>query len=120
MVHVPPRQGEIWWVYTPGQPQDPHQPRPALVVSSDGRNQIADDCMVVPIFSAGRPGPTRVQLQAGTGGIERDSILRCEEITSLSHEFFVDGPLGATVSHNVIDRVIRAVRRAMGEVVVEP
>jgi hypothetical protein len=38
-----PRRGEIWLVYTSGQPDDPHQPRPALVVSANVRNRLSDD-----------------------------------------------------------------------------
>ena len=43
-------------VYIPGQPDDPHQPRPALVISEDVRNRLTDDVIVVPIFSTGRLG----------------------------------------------------------------
>ena len=46
-----PRQGELWTAYTPGQPDDPHQPRPVLVISEDVRNRLRDDVIVVPAFS---------------------------------------------------------------------
>src|SRR5438067_1726655 len=49
-----PRRGEIWFVETPNQPDDPHQPRPALIISANVRNRLADDVIVVPIFSRGR------------------------------------------------------------------
>jgi mRNA-degrading endonuclease toxin of MazEF toxin-antitoxin module len=120
VLNRPPQRGELWYAYTPGQPDDPHQPRPVLVVSTDARNRNADDAIVVPIFSAGTLGPTRIRLDAGTGGLEHASVLFCEEITTLDHDFFADGPLGPRVGVEVLERVIRCVRRALGEVVPEP
>jgi mRNA interferase MazF len=107
-------------VRTPGQGDDPHQPRPALVVSADVRNRIADDLMVVPIFSQGADGPTHVRLDRGAGGIKKDGVLFCEELTTIDRDFLSRGPWGAPVGSDVLDAVIRAVRRALGETVSEP
>ncbi len=115
-----PRRGELWMVYTPAQPDDPHQPRPALVVSEDVRNRLRDDLIVVPAFSAGRVGPTRVVVQAGTGGLPQDSVLFCEEITTIERDFVQRGPLGPRIDGHTMSRVIRAIRRAVGEVIREP
>ncbi|MDP8907530.1 MAG: type II toxin-antitoxin system PemK/MazF family toxin [Chloroflexota bacterium] len=115
-----PRRGELWSVYTPGQPDDLNQPRPALIISTDARNQFSDDVIIIPIFSAGRVGPTRVALPAGAGGIRHDSILYCEEITTLDRVFLARGPFGPSVPESVLQRVLRAVRRALGEAVPEP
>jgi mRNA interferase MazF len=115
-----PRRGEIWMVHTPGQPDDPHQPRPALVVSEDIRNRLRDDLIVVPAFSAGRLGPTRVAAAAGAGGLARDSVLFCEEITTIDREFLHRGPLGSRVPGGLMEAVVRAIRRAVGEVLPEP
>jgi mRNA interferase MazF len=106
-------------VRIPGQPDDPHQPRPALVVSADVRNRIADDLMVVPIFSQGAEGPTHVPLPRGAGGIKKDSVLFCEELTTLDRDFLSRGPWGDPVGVDVLDAVVRAVRRAIGETVPE-
>jgi mRNA-degrading endonuclease toxin of MazEF toxin-antitoxin module len=115
-----PLRGEIWFVDTPGQPYDPHQPRLSLVVSSNARNRNSDDVIVVPIFSNGNLGPTRIPIASGVGGISHDSILFCEEITTLHVDFIRHGPLGRPVSADLLDQVVRAVRRALGEVVAEP
>ena len=115
-----PRRGEIWSVHLPGQPDDPHQPRPALVISEDIRNSVTDDVIVVPIFSRGRLGPTRVALPAGTGGVPHDSVLFTEEITTIDRQFLARGPLGTPVPASLLDEVVRAVRRALGDVVPEP
>ena len=111
-----PRRGEIWSIFVPGQPDDPHQPRPALVVSENVRNRLTDDVIVVPIFSGGPLGPTRVALPRGAGGIRRDSVLFCDEITTIDREFLARGPWGPPVSAEVLAAIARAVRRALGEV----
>ena len=115
-----PRRGEIWLVETPDKPDDPHQPRPALLVSENVRNRLAHDAIVVPIFSRGRLGPTRVPIQAGEGGLRNDGIVFVEEITTLHHGFLVDGPIGPPVRPSLLERVVRAVRRAIGDVRPEP
>ena len=115
-----PRRGEIWLVDTPNQPEDPHQPRPSLIISDDRRNRGAPTVIVVPIFSLARPGPTRVPIRSGVGGIIHDSVLACEQVVTLHKMFVVDGPLGGTVPPSLLGRVNRAIRRALGEVVPEP
>lgn len=115
---MPPRRGEIWFTYTPGRPNDPHQPRPALVVSIDIRNAQRDHIIVAPIFSWGRSSPVRVPLRAGMGGLEHDSMVFCDELTTIDREF-LDGehPLGRSVPGRVMVDVVKAVRRALGDVV---
>ena len=120
MQHLVPRRGEIWFAFTPGPPSDPHQPRPTLVVSENTRNFERDDLIVVPIFSEGRLGPTRVSLPPGVGGIPHGSVLFCDEIAAIDQDFLADGPLGPPVPAEVLDKVLRAVRRALGDRVVEP
>ena len=50
------------------------------------------------------------------GGIRHDSVLFCEEITTIDVRFLTSGPFGARVPARVLERVLRAVRRALGEV----
>ena len=104
-------------VFAPGQPEDPHQPRPALVVSEDVRNRLRDDLIVVPAFSAGRPGPTRIDLSAETAGLKQDSILFCEEVTTIDRDFLHRGPLGQRLPVAMMDEVVRAIGRALGDVI---
>ncbi|HLZ47543.1 MAG TPA: type II toxin-antitoxin system PemK/MazF family toxin [Candidatus Limnocylindria bacterium] len=115
-----PARGEIWSVRIPGQPDDPHQPRPALVVSADVRNRMADDVMVIPIFSKGAVGPTHVPIDAGAGGLRKSGVLFCEELTTVDRDFLSRGPLGPVVSRDLLMAVVRGVRRALGETVAEP
>jgi len=111
-----PRSGEIWSVQLPNQPADPHTPRPALIVSIDVRNRLAGDVVVVPLSTNLRPLPTHVLLPAGTGGLRHDSMAKCEQITTLDKRFLTDGPFAGPVSEGLLDEVVRAIRRAVGEV----
>ena len=108
-----PRRGEIWYVYSPGQPADPHQPRPGLVISGDIRNRRRNHFIVVPIYSAGPIGPTRVALSRGTGAIDHDSVLFCEELATIDLYFMVNGPLGSRVPEDVLDLVVLAINSAV-------
>src|SRR5437879_11775592 len=89
-----PHRGEIWLAYIPGQPDDPHQPRPALVVSEDIRNRLTDDVIVVPLFSTGRVGPTRAALARGTGRLRRAGGPFREEVTTIDRDFLDRDPFG--------------------------
>jgi len=109
-----PRRGEVWLTYTPGQPADPHQPRFVLVVSADVRNRARDHVMVIPIFSTGNLGPTRLVIPAGGTGLGYDRVLFCEELSTLDKTFLEDGPRGR-VSPELLDQVVPAVRRALGD-----
>ena len=109
-----PRRGEVWLAYTPGQPADPHQPRFVLVVSADVRNRARDHVMVVPIFSTGNLGPTRLIISAEGTGLRYDSVLFCEELTTIDKTFLEDGPRGR-VAPELLDQVVLAVRRALGD-----
>lgn len=104
-----PRRGEIWWVFIPGQPNDPHQPRPALVISVDSRNRLSDDVIAVPFFSRGSLGPTRVSVLRGVGGLPNDSILFCEELTTVIRDDLAGGPLGPPVPDDLMARVVAGV-----------
>jgi mRNA-degrading endonuclease toxin of MazEF toxin-antitoxin module len=85
-------------------------------VSVDERNQAEDDVVVVPVFSRGEIGPTHLSIRGGVGGLNHDSVLFCEEITTLDVGFLNEGPLGARVPESLLRRVVRAVRIAIGDV----
>jgi mRNA-degrading endonuclease toxin of MazEF toxin-antitoxin module len=110
-----PRRGEVWLAYTPGQPADPHQPRFVLVVSADVRNRSRDHVIVVPIFSQGNLGPTRLIIPAEGAGLRYDSALFCEELTTLNKSFLPEDRPRGRVARDVLDQVVLAVRRALGD-----
>ncbi|MGH8059092.1 MAG: type II toxin-antitoxin system PemK/MazF family toxin, partial [Candidatus Entotheonellia bacterium] len=86
-----PRRGEIYLVTLPGQPSDP-KARPALVVSMDVRNRLANDVIVVPLSTTLRPAPTHVSIPVGEGGLRQTSVAKCEQIRTLDQSFLIRGP----------------------------
>ena len=70
--------------------------------------------MVVPIFSTDNLGPTRLVIPAEGAGLSYDSVLFCEELTTVDNDFLTDGPRGR-VSTELLEAVVIAVRRALGD-----
>ena len=111
MLH--PRRGEIYLVRLPGQPHDTKD-RPALVVSPDVRNRLANDIIVVPLSTTLRPAPTHVELPAGEGGLRETSMAKCEQLTTLDKSFLVRGPFAGTLSPSLMEKIEGAIQRAIG------
>ncbi len=100
----------------PNQPNDPHQPRPAIIVSRDMRNQLAPDIMVVPVF--GEPSgynDSFVTVEAGEGGLKKESTAKCDQVTTISKKLLGKGPLADRISPSLMRQIHHAIRRAMGE-----
>jgi mRNA-degrading endonuclease toxin of MazEF toxin-antitoxin module len=85
-----------------------------LVVSADVRNRARNHVMVVPIFSTGNLGPSRLVIPAAGSGLRYDSVLFCEELMTVDKSFLEKGPRGR-VSGDLLDQVVIAVRRALGD-----
>jgi mRNA-degrading endonuclease toxin of MazEF toxin-antitoxin module len=113
-----PKRGEVWLAYAPGPGRDEpiSHPRFVLIVSADALNRNRDHVMVVPIFSTGTLGPTRLVIPADGTGLRQDGVLFCEELTTIDKPLFEPevGPRGH-VDTGLLDRVVLAVRRALGD-----
>jgi mRNA-degrading endonuclease toxin of MazEF toxin-antitoxin module len=107
-----PQRGCLYWVASPGEPD--RKQRPALDVSVNARNRLADDVLVIPASTTLRPAPTHVSVKRGTGGLPRDSVLKCEQITTLPKRFLSPSALGGPLSEAHLEDVERGVLRAMG------
>jgi mRNA interferase MazF len=112
-----PGRGEIYLVKIPGQPSD-HKMRPALIVSMDIRNQLANDVIVVPLSTNLRAAPTHVELPAGEGGLPKTSVAKCEQITTLDKSFLVRGPFAGAIGPMIMHKIEIAIQRAIGIVMV--
>ena len=100
-------RGYLHWVHLDKR-------RPALVLSPNARNERASDVIVVPCSTRLRPAPTHVLLREGEGGLDEDSMLKCEQITTLHRDDVSDEPLGRALSRSRVAEVERAVLRAIG------
>jgi mRNA interferase MazF len=89
-----PRRGEIWTVDFPDDPKS----RPALIVSPDARNEFANSVLAVPITTNLRPLPTHMLLPVGQGGLSRDSMARCENISYVHKSRLRRGSFTGTIT----------------------
>ena len=83
------KRGEIYWAQlAPRSGAEQQGWRPVILVSHDGFNQVPGwrSVIVVPVSTAaaqaGR-GPTAVGLSSGAGGLTRDSVAICHQVTTL-------------------------------------
>jgi mRNA-degrading endonuclease toxin of MazEF toxin-antitoxin module len=111
-VNPNPLRGCLYWVLIPAEHGDKR--RPALVVSVNARNRLADDVLVIPASTTLRIAPTHVRLRKGTGGVRRDSVLKCEQITTLPKRLLGESALGGPLSAALLEEVERGVLRAIG------
>ena len=107
-----PRRGCLYWVRIPAEPT--FKLRPGLVVSVDARNRLAGDVLVIPASSTMRPSPTHVRLKKAQGDVPKDSVLKCEQITTLPKELLSEQALGGQLPGTLMDQVERAVLRVIG------
>lgn len=107
-----PQRGCFYWVAIPHEPDSKR--RPALVVSVNARNLLADDVLVIPASTTLRPAPTHVPLRKGTAGLPRNSMLKCEQITTLPKRLLGNSALGGPLSATVLEEVEKGVLRAIG------
>lgn len=99
-------------------PNDPHLPRPVLIVSNYPRNRALKSVIVVP-FSSGlaKPFPAFHKfVSKGEGGLPKDSYARCDFVTSMEKSCLnPKGPLGEPVSEKSLGEIVKGVRSAIGD-----
>jgi mRNA-degrading endonuclease toxin of MazEF toxin-antitoxin module len=103
-------------VRLPGHPSDTKD-RPALVVSLDVRNRLANDVIVVPLSTTLRLAPTHVELPAGEGGLKETLMAKCEQVTTIDKSCLIRGPFAGTINTSLMREVEKAIQRAIGIVI---
>ena len=83
------KRGEIYWaVLKPRSGSEQQGKRPVIVISHDGFNQAPSwrSVIVLPLSTsptqAGR-GPTAVLIPQGVGGLKKESVALCHQVTTL-------------------------------------
>jgi mRNA interferase MazF len=112
-----PRRGDVWNVDFPNRPDDPHLPRPAVVISNDFHNEFSDAVLVIPITVEGllkrnKLLPTHVYMQRGLGGLTKDSRAMCEQIVSVDKSKLIE-PLKGTIPSVLMTALVRALLKAV-------
>ncbi len=107
-----PRCGEIYLVQIPNKPKGGKE-RPALIVSLDVRNRLAEDVIAIPLSTNLRQAPTHVLIKKGIGGLRKDSMAKCEQITTLDKTLLIRGPFAGKVSQEILKEVFRGIMNAL-------
>lgn len=83
------KRGDVYWAQlSPRSGSEQRGRRPVLIVSHDAFNQTPSwqSAIVVPLSTSpaqGRRGPTAVVLPAGSGGLKKQSLAVCHQVTTL-------------------------------------
>jgi mRNA interferase MazF len=83
------KRGDVWWAdLVPRSGSEQKGRRPVIVVSHDAFNSTANwrSIIVVPLSTSPRQagrGPTAVPIPRGTGGLARESVALCHQVTTL-------------------------------------
>ena len=87
--------------------------RPSVIVSNDNSNHALDTLTVVPVTDQGqRVYPVEAAVPAGTGGLMKDSKVKCHQIRTVDKKRLV-GYLGSLPDH-IMDDIERAVSLHLG------
>lgn len=108
-----PKRGEIYLANLPLKPKDIKN-RPALVVSLDIRNKLANDIVVVPLSANLRTAPTHVLLQKDEGGLSKASMAKCEQVTTIDKVLLTRGPFADRVSDGKMKEMEKAIMITIG------
>jgi len=105
-----PQRGEVWLVDFPDDPKS----RPALIVSPDVRNELANSVLAVPITTNLRPSPTHLLLPAGQAGLSHNSMARCENVSYIHKSRIRRGNFAGNLSAALMREIDRCLLRALG------
>ena len=90
------KRGETYWAdLAPRSGSEQKGRRPVIVVSHDGFNLTPGwrSVIVVPVSTSeaqAKRGPTGIELPAGEGGLKKQSIALCHQVTTLDRAKLTD------------------------------
>ena len=100
------RRGALHWVSLDEQ-------RPAIILSPDIRNRLANDVIVVPCSTSARRMTWHVQLRRGEAGLPQACMAKCEQIATIPKGWVEPAELGM-LSPQRMREVELAVLSALG------
>jgi mRNA-degrading endonuclease toxin of MazEF toxin-antitoxin module len=111
-----PMRGEIWWAHFPTD--EPGKNRPAVIVSTNGRNSHprAETVLAIPLSTlVHKPGLGHLLLSAGETGLREDRIAWAENIGVVAKNQLKEPVAGhRPLTNTQICRLAALVRLAMG------
>ncbi|MBI3782978.1 MAG: type II toxin-antitoxin system PemK/MazF family toxin [Deltaproteobacteria bacterium] len=90
------KRGDVFWAdIVPRSGSEQTGRRPVVIVSHDGFNRVEGwrSIIVAPLSTSAaqqRRGPTAVPLPKGTGGLRKESIVLCHQVTTLDRGKLVE------------------------------
>ncbi len=103
------RRGEVVLVAIPNQ-----KARPSIVLTPEWLSRYSLDVSVVPLTTVARTRfPTRVELPAGEGGLNKTSWAKCDQVTTVPKTLLIGQPFGR-VSPGLLEAIEAAVRLSLG------
>ena len=105
-------RGQIYWVgLDPVVGSEIKKTRPAIIVSNNANNQIADTVTVIPITSQVKSThPFEVMLPAGVGGLKVASKAKANQIRTVDKQRLGANPLGAVLEDSILEQVNKAIQ----------
>jgi mRNA-degrading endonuclease toxin of MazEF toxin-antitoxin module len=100
------RRGAVHWVSLDKR-------RPAILLSPDVRNRLANDVIVVPCSISARAMAWHVQLRRGEAGLSEACMAKCEQIATVPKTWVDPAELGR-LSPGRMREVELAVLSALG------
>jgi|AGTN01.1.fsa_nt_gi Growth inhibitor len=102
-----PLRGEVFWTRLPMFPEDPHQPRPTVVVSPSRHNAKSSAVTVAPIYSNRNNGHRHnLLIPRSTPRITEGSIIQCNRLITLEKTLLRGEPI-CKLPADVITEVLR-------------
>jgi mRNA interferase MazF len=89
------RRGDVYWAeIRPRSGSEQTGRTPVIVVSHDGFNTVPNwrSIIVVPVSTSetqARRGPTAIALPKGAGGLKKESVALCHQVTTLDRSKLV-------------------------------
>lgn len=116
---IQPKRGEVWWAQqNPIIPNDPHLPRPVVIISTNARNKAWGSVIVVPLSTSLQNSyPSFHKLiPRGEGGLDRESHARCELVSNIEKTCLDQkGPIGSPLSEKFVWQIVQGIRAAIGD-----
>jgi mRNA interferase MazF len=103
------KRGDIYWVkLNPTEGSEIGKTRPAVVISNDINNELADTITILPVTSSvGKVYPFEVFLKKGTGNITGDSKVRTNQIRTIDRKR-IKNRIG-----NITEDIMREIEKAL-------
>jgi len=112
------KRGEVYWAdLIPRSGSEQRGRRPVVVFSHDAFNQVPTwrSVIVVPLSTSAaqaRRGPTAISLPAGAGGLKKEGVALCHQVTTLDRAKLTD-KIG-TLPQDLIGQIEEGLKTALG------